>query len=283
MIQQAIQYPALIKYLKGFSNYSWLYYCDGRKLLVAKSLCYFEERLPGFFRVHKTALVNPHYIMDFKAPPGHKMSGSIRLKDGETLPVSRRRWNQIIDPMLVMMMKSSAAFQPETAPEPGEAAPAFPTPVKKAVVPKSLPTRQLWVVMADETKGNLLRQLISEKWPKWQLQLFETGAGLQKALPGMADAEMPGMIILDGSETKSVTTLRSIKTSSRFRFIPTLLLTSAGNHDLTEQGYESGANSVIMHPADLTRFIQVLEKTFRYWLSMATAPYFLAKTNSSVR
>ncbi|GAB3892658.1 hypothetical protein GCM10028803_05710 [Larkinella knui] len=270
MIQKAIQYPALIKYLKGFSNYTWLHYCDGRKVLVAKSLCFFEKRLPGFFRVHKTALVNPYYIMDFKAPPGHKMAGSISLKDGVTLPVSRRRWGQIIDLLSVALVSSSASFQADK--DSGLSALTPPLVESGGKASRNPVVRTIWVVMADEIKGGLLQQYMAENWPQWRLLLFETSTGLQKALLGVDDAEMPAMIVLDGGQTTSMVTLQLIKSSPRFRFIPTILLTSAASHDLAQQGYASGANSVIIHPTDLTRFIQVLEKIFRYWLSMASPP-----------
>ena len=271
MIQKAIQYPELIQYLKGFSNYTWLHYCDGKKVLVAKSLCYFERRLPDFFRIHKTALVNPRYILDFQAPPRHKMSGSIRLKDGTTLPVSRRRWNQIIIPMTTALMKTSSAFQSENNDIPSVLHPHAAESVEQ-VIPHPA-SRQIWVVMADEIKAGLLQQLISERWSSWSLQVFETGNGLQNALLSISHSETPAMILLDGSHANSLLTLRAIKRNTRFRYIPTLLLASAGNQDLAGQGYGLGANSVIVQPADLTRFSKSLDKTFRYWLSMVAAPF----------
>lgn len=280
MIQQVIQYPALIKYLKGFSNYSWVHYCDGRKVLIAKSLCYFEKHLPAFFRIHKTALVNPHYITDFTAPPGHKMSGSVRISDGVVLPVSRRRWNQIIDPMTVALLQSTSSFQSgngtESLMNPVSAA----TPAPKRI--ETRPARRMWLGMADEMKSGLLRQVIRDRWSQWLLQGFETSSRLQKELSATADPEMPAMIILDGSESRSIQSLQAIKNNPRFRFIPTILLVAAENHNLVDQGYTSGANSVIVYSSDLTRFIQALEKTFRYWLSTASAPYVAAKGGFSL-
>lgn len=276
MIQQAIQYPALITYLKGFSNYTWLHYCDGRKILVAKSLVYFEKKLPGFFRVHKTALVNPHYITDFKAPPGHKMAGSITVNEDVILPVSRRRWHDIIDPMMVAMLKSSSTFQLSNDSVQSSQNPTCSTAVELPLQSQNQFLRQMWLVLADEMKGGLVRQLISERWPQWGLRLFETGTRLQNALSSTNGSETPAMIVLDGSEPKSILTLKSIKKSPDFRFIPTLLLTSAGSQDLSGEAYAAGANSVIVHPTDLTRFVQVVEKTFRYWLTIASAPYVTA-------
>ncbi|GAB3935491.1 response regulator transcription factor [Larkinella terrae] len=272
MIQQAIQYPALITHLKGFSNYTWLHYCDGRKLLLAKSLGYFEKRLPGFFRIHKTAMINPHYVTDLQAPPGHKMAGSITLKGEIKLPVSRRRWHEVVDPITIAMLKSPASFQAASASDQPETIQPVPDSVEPATHNRKQPYKHVWIVMADEMKAGLVRQLIHEKWPQWWIELFETGTRLQNALPAAVGSDLPAMIILDGSETRSMLTLKSIKESRDYRFIPTLVLSSAGSQDLSQEGYASGANSVIVHPSDLTRFIQVLEKTFRYWLTMAAAP-----------
>jgi CheY-like chemotaxis protein len=270
MIQEAIQYPALINYLKGFSNYTWLHYCDGRKILVAKSLGFFEGRLSGFLRIHKTVLVNPHYIASFEAPPGSKMPGSVILKDGTRLPVSRRRWSLVIEPMNAALSLSSFSFQPKENPVLPDQTASVPKPATQLFQNQSW--QQMWIVMSDEIKGELVRQFIGERWPAWHLQLFDTGPGLQKALPGIVNAEMPALIILDASQAGSMQTLKFMKQSPRFRFIPIILLTSEGSHDLIQQGYALGANSVIVHPIDLTRFIQILEKMFQYWLSMVSAP-----------
>ncbi|RRB00823.1 response regulator transcription factor [Larkinella rosea] len=275
MIQQAIQFPALITHLKGFSNYTWLHYCDGRKLLVAKSLVYFEGRLPGFFRIHKTALVNPHYITDLQAPPGHKMAGSVTVQGETILPVSRRRWQEIINPLTVAMLKSSALYATsEVVQAPvSQSIASFVEPISRAI---KQPFRHLWIVMADEMKAGLVRQLVHDKWPQWWIELFETGTRLRNALPEVIGDYLPAMIILDGSESRSMPTLKSIKKSPSFRFIPTLLLSSAEDQDQAQEGYASGANSVIVHPSDLTRFIQVLERTLRYWLTMVAVPQVVA-------
>ncbi|WP_128546344.1 response regulator transcription factor [Larkinella soli] len=280
MIQEAIQHPALIKYLKGFSNYTWLYYCDGNKLLIAKPLSYFEKRLNGFLRVHKTAMVNPYYIRDFTPPARCKMAGAVHLMDGLTLPVSRRRWMDLYDSITEALLRSSSSFQAEADPLTGPAQPGR----TEAAVP-GMPQPKLYVAMADEIKAGLLRQLVEDRWPQWNLRFFNTGDALQKALSTAPDTELPGMIMLDGGQDsiRSLSVLRSIKNSQRLRMIPTLVLAPSGTHEMARQGYALGANSVILHPSDFTLFIQAIEKVFRYWLWMAASPQASARVPVSGR
>lgn len=75
--------------LQGESNYTKIFIEGDRTMLVSKSLVEFEELLSdlGFFRVHKTHLVNLAYIKTFvRSGDSHLV-----LKDNTIIPVSRRR------------------------------------------------------------------------------------------------------------------------------------------------------------------------------------------------
>ncbi|GAB3903011.1 hypothetical protein GCM10028803_30690 [Larkinella knui] len=266
LILDAIKEPALITHIQGANNYSWLYYRDGRKLLLSKTLQYFEERLPEFIRVHKTAMVNPTYIKGFTPPPRTKMQGAIHLINDLTLPVGRRRWNQLKESI-------STATQDT---------------VTVTTVPLAIPTDQqaipqrLYIAIGDEIKAGLVEQLLIDQWSNWNLHFFSTGTSLLKALSTSRDTDLPAVILLHaGQETDlSLSALRSIKSSVRLRQIPTLLLADLGNKGLAETGYALGANSVILHSVNFTYFIQGLEKVFRYWLSTVSAPYAIRKYQS---
>ena len=80
-----------ITHLTGCNNYSWLHYRDGQKGLITKSLSLCEKWLPGFIRVHKTALVNPTFVKQIEVPAIKKQSGSIVLNESLVVPYSRRR------------------------------------------------------------------------------------------------------------------------------------------------------------------------------------------------
>lgn len=78
-----------IMYCKASSNYSEVFIKGGRKLLLSKTLKQVDLLLdlPGFLRIHKSALINIQYIQKYIRGDG----GYALMKDGEELPVARTR------------------------------------------------------------------------------------------------------------------------------------------------------------------------------------------------
>jgi two-component system LytT family response regulator len=76
--------------VQSISNYSKLFFNNGKTLVVAKLLRWFEENLPSgdFARVHRTHLVNMNYISQFRLDT---TESSLRLVNGEQIDVSKRR------------------------------------------------------------------------------------------------------------------------------------------------------------------------------------------------
>jgi DNA-binding NarL/FixJ family response regulator len=258
-ILDALKEPALITYILGDNNYSWLCFRNGQKLLVSKTLYYFEKRLPDFIRVHKTAMVNPTYVKGFTAPPRTKMQGKIHLSNGITLPVGRRRWSQLKG--LIMAVSQGATVDQS----------------EKTAQPTTL--QRIYLVITDQIKASLVAQTLEDQWSQWQLHVFDTETGLLKSLSASDDTELPAMILLHAGQEaiSSTAALRLIKNNDRFRLIPTLLLTELQNYDQAQLGYSLGANSVILQSVNLTCFVQRLEKVFRFWLSTASAPSAMAR------
>jgi two-component system, LytTR family, response regulator len=75
--------------VEAISNYSKLFFVDGRSLVVAKLLSWFEKKLAGnhFIRLHRGNLVNIRYIRTFD----NIGSGEVVLLNNDRFPVSRRR------------------------------------------------------------------------------------------------------------------------------------------------------------------------------------------------
>ena len=75
-----------ITHIEGEGNYSYIYLANGNKELSSKNLAYFEDILEdkGFFRCHRSYLVNKHHIMELR-------NDAFILKSGLELPVSRRK------------------------------------------------------------------------------------------------------------------------------------------------------------------------------------------------
>ncbi|MBC3787704.1 LytR/AlgR family response regulator transcription factor [Spirosoma utsteinense] len=77
-----------IVWLKGEANYTWVHQLDGHSLIVSQPLGWFEDKL-NFIRVHRSAIVNPIYVQEFKQKRGR--TGWIQLSDGTLLSVARNR------------------------------------------------------------------------------------------------------------------------------------------------------------------------------------------------
>ncbi len=75
--------------IQSISNYSKLFFIDGKTLVVAKVLRWFEEQagLFSFVRIHRTHFVNTNYI---KSYCGGK-TGLLFLSNGEIFSVARRK------------------------------------------------------------------------------------------------------------------------------------------------------------------------------------------------
>lgn len=71
------------------NNYTFFFLRSGERILVSKTLREYEDLLSdfGFFRVHKSHLVNLQYIKKYKKGEG----GLITMEDGSRIEVSRRK------------------------------------------------------------------------------------------------------------------------------------------------------------------------------------------------
>lgn len=71
------------------NNYTRFYLKSGQNILVCRTLKDYEELLEplGFFRIHKSDLINLQYLKKYKRGEG----GMVTLDDGTQLEVSRRR------------------------------------------------------------------------------------------------------------------------------------------------------------------------------------------------
>ncbi len=83
-----------ILYLKGSDNLTIVYMTKNRKVMVSKTLKYFEEILQqDFFRIHKSFLVN----LKFASKILSRETLFLELNDGTQLPISRRNYKPLND------------------------------------------------------------------------------------------------------------------------------------------------------------------------------------------
>jgi two-component system, LytTR family, response regulator len=75
--------------IEAMSNYSKLFFANSKTLVIAKTLQWFQCKLAAtqFSRVHKTHLVNMHFITSYR----NANNAYLFLENGESVHVSRRR------------------------------------------------------------------------------------------------------------------------------------------------------------------------------------------------
>ncbi|MEO7310330.1 MAG: LytTR family DNA-binding domain-containing protein [Chitinophagaceae bacterium] len=86
--------PAEIIYCEGRNNYTHFFLTRDRKIVCGKTLKEYENILcsHGFLRIHKSLLVNIHFIERFSAS-----RTAVILKDSTLLEVSRRRKDEVVN------------------------------------------------------------------------------------------------------------------------------------------------------------------------------------------
>jgi len=75
-------------------NYSKFYLVNGKSIIVSHTMKEFENMLveQGFFRVHKSHLVNLTFIEEYVKSDG----GNVILTDGTSIPVAERKKNNLL-------------------------------------------------------------------------------------------------------------------------------------------------------------------------------------------
>jgi DNA-binding LytR/AlgR family response regulator len=77
--------------MQADTNYTWLIWQNGERVLMPRTLKYYEERLPAeqFIRLHRHCIVNIKAIVRVERPRCKSMT--VELNTGECIAVSRRR------------------------------------------------------------------------------------------------------------------------------------------------------------------------------------------------
>lgn len=78
-----------LEYCSADNNYTYLHFNSGNRLVVSKTLKHFDELLPNkqFFRIHQSHLIQLAAVQSYSRTDG----GTVKMKSGELLPVSRRK------------------------------------------------------------------------------------------------------------------------------------------------------------------------------------------------
>lgn len=88
------------------------------------------------------------------------------------------------------------------------------------------------------------------------------------------DNPRPDLILLDIKMPKmsGLEVLRELKSDSRYRSIPVVMLTSSANEEDVVQSYGLGSNSYITKPVKYEEFVEKLRMIPEYWGKVNTLP-----------
>jgi two-component system, LytTR family, response regulator len=80
--------------LEADGCYTNIYFADGKKKIVSRTLKNFENNVPKeiFYRIHKSHIINVNYVKSYANTDG----GSITMTDGSKITISRRRSPEFI-------------------------------------------------------------------------------------------------------------------------------------------------------------------------------------------
>ncbi len=81
-----------IVWLEGDGNYTKVHFQNRRERLITRTLKWFDDELTDFLRIHRSILVNPHFVRQLIRRDDNTVI--LQLKDGSKLAVSRRRIRQ---------------------------------------------------------------------------------------------------------------------------------------------------------------------------------------------
>ena len=78
-----------ILFCQADDNYTHIFLTEDKTILVSKTLGFFEKKLvdKGFFRIHKSYLININLIKSYHKGKG----GTVELSNGKSLPVASSR------------------------------------------------------------------------------------------------------------------------------------------------------------------------------------------------
>lgn len=93
--------------------------------------------------------------------------------------------------------------------------------------------------------------------------------------PGRSELLPPRLVLLDLKLplVDGLEVLQRIKSDSRTRAIPVVVLSSSREESDRERSYQLGVNSYIVKPVDFDQFMTVLQQATLYWLLLNEVPW----------
>lgn len=138
------------------------------------------------------------------------------------------------------------------------------------------------VLLVEDSENDVLltqRALRARKTPV-PLVVVRDGSSAIDFLEGTGDfagrdpAETPRLILLDLTlpRVDGLSLLRHLRSVSRTRTVPVVVLTTSGEPTDVRRSYELGANSFVRKPTEFDQFTRLIDSICGYWLEENVPP-----------
>jgi len=141
------------------------------------------------------------------------------------------------------------------------------------------PVQPVEILLAEDNPADvrLTREALKEGWIANRLNVVPDGEETLKYLrrqPPYADKPMPDLLLLDLNMPRKngLEVLQEIKSSTKLRKLPVVVLTTSRAEEDILRSYEHHANCYISKPVDLARFIEVVKSIENFWLTVVSLP-----------
>ena len=139
--------------------------------------------------------------------------------------------------------------------------------------------REVEILLVEDNPGDVLltkEALLEGKVRNrlhWALDGVEALAFLERK-PPFIEAPHPDLIFLDLNLPRKSghDVLTFIKSDSRFKRIPVVILTSSKAESDVLKSYDHFANCYVSKPVDLEKFMSVIQSINHFWLKVVTLP-----------
>ena len=135
--------------------------------------------------------------------------------------------------------------------------------------------RPIMIVEDDPMDLELTRQAFSRRKLANPLLVARDGAEVLEWFSRWEGGEtLPAVILMDLHLPKvsGLEVLRAIKTHSRLKMLPVVVLTSSDEDKDIQTAYLYGANSYIVKPVDFNKFQDVIAQIDMYWAVVNVLP-----------
>jgi CheY-like chemotaxis protein len=139
--------------------------------------------------------------------------------------------------------------------------------------------RDLEILLVEDHEADvqLIVEGLAETTLAYKLRVVEDGQAAIDYLnqrPPYVHMPLPDLILLDLNLPKKSGTevLDEIKTDSRFRRIPVLVLTSSQAEADVWAAYDHGANSYLKKPGSLQEIYDLMRTIEHYWAALSVLP-----------